>query len=71
MSISVADNFSYQGVKPLDMRIQYNTIASMKAVSESSLYDGCLAYVAEQKKYYSFDSSNDVDETLGKWREFN
>ena len=70
MSISVADNFSYQGSKPLDARVQFSSIANMKASAEASLYDGCLAYVVSEKKYYSFDSTNDEDETLGKWREF-
>ena len=70
MSISVADNFSYQGTKPLDARFQFNTVASMKAAVESTLYNGCFAYVTATKKYYSFDSSNTVDETTGKWREY-
>ena len=70
MSIAVADNFSYKGAKPLDARTKYATIADMVAASEAILYDGCLAYVVETKKHYSFDSTNDLDETLGKWREF-
>ena len=68
--IQVADGFRYQGSKPLDERLKYDSIADMKAVSESALYDGCLAYVTAEKKYYSYDSSNTVDVTLGKWREF-
>jgi len=69
MAIQVADNFSYQGKKPLDGRTEYGTIAAMVAVSESILNDGCLAYVKENKKYYTFDSNNTIDSTLGKWRE--
>lgn len=69
MAIQVADNFSYQGKKPLDARVQFNTLANMVATSADILYDGCLAYVKGDKKYYTYDSSNDVDETLGKWRE--
>lgn len=69
MAIQIADNFSYQGKKPLDGRTEYNTIAAMVAVSESALNDGCLAYVKANKKYYTFDSTNDTDVTLGKWRE--
>ncbi len=68
--IQVADGFRYQGSKPLDERLKYDSIADMKAVSESALYDGCFAYVTATQKYYSFDSSNETDETLGKWREF-
>lgn len=69
MAISVADNFSYKGAKPLDARIKYNSVADMKAVSESDLYDGCLAYVTATKKNYQYDSSNTTDPTTGKWRE--
>ena len=69
MAIQIADNFTYQGKKPLDARIVFNTLADMVATSSDILYDGCLAYVKGNKKYYTYDSSNDVDETLGKWRE--
>lgn len=69
MAISVADNFSYKGSKPLDARIQYATVANMKNATTTDLYDGCLAYVMETKKNYQYDSSNTSDPTLGKWRE--
>jgi hypothetical protein len=69
MAIQIADNFSYQGKKPLDGRVQFNTLADMVAASADVLYDGCLAYVKGNKKYYTYDSTNDVDGTLGKWRE--
>ena len=69
MAIQIADNFSYQGKKPLDGRVQFNTLADMVATSADVLYDGCLAYVKGNKKYYTYDSTNDVDDTLGKWRE--
>ena len=69
MAIQVADNFSYQGAKPLDPRLKYNSVADMVAVSASTLYDGILAYVTATKTYYTYDSTNDVDVTLGKWRE--
>ena len=68
MSISIADNFSYQGSKPLDARVKFDTIAAMVAVPAANLYDGIEAYVAETGKYYSYDSANTVDSTLGKWR---
>lgn len=70
MSISIADNFSYNGRKAFDSRLQFDTVANMKAASESSIYDGCFSYVTATKKYYVFDASNEVDETTGKWREF-
>ena len=69
MSISVADNFSYQGTKPLDARFQFSSVANMKAAAEATLYNGCLAYVTATKTYYTYDSSNSVDSTTGRWRE--
>jgi hypothetical protein len=70
MAISVADNFLYQGTKPLDGRVKYATVALMKAASESTLYDGIIAYVDATDKYYKFLSSNTIDTDLGKWREY-
>ena len=70
MAISVADNFSYQGAKPLDARTKFGSVEEMALYDTASLYDGCIAYVANVKMYYTFDSSNDVDTTTGKWREF-
>lgn len=70
MAISVADNFSYQGTKPLDARVSFDTVAAMAAASDATLYDGCFSYVKENKKYYSYDSTNEVDPTTSKWREF-
>lgn len=69
MSIMVGDNFSYKGSKPLDARTKFATVAEMVATPVADLYDGCEAYVTATKKYYSYDSTNEVDETLGKWRE--
>ena len=65
----VGDNFSYKGSKPLDARTKFATVAEMVATPVADLYDGCEAYVTATKKYYSYDSTNEVDETLGKWRE--
>ena len=70
MAITVADNFSYQGKKPLDGRDGFDTLAQMKAYPEASVYDGCLTYCKEDEKYYTFKASNTVDVTTGKWREF-
>lgn len=70
MALVLGDNFSYQGAKPLDGRIKYDTVANMKAVADATMYDGCLAYCSETDKTYQWKSTNTVDETLGKWREF-
>ena len=69
MSMQIADNFSYQGTKPLDARVKYATVADMAAVAASSLYDGIMAYVVATEKNYQWKSTNTVDPTLGKWRE--
>jgi hypothetical protein len=70
MAITVADNFSYQGKKPLDGRDTFATLAAMKAYAEASVYDGCLSYCDEDGKRYEFKSTNTVDPTTGKWREY-
>lgn len=70
MGIPIADNFNFQSQKPLDGRLQYSTIADMKAVADSTMYDGCTAYNKESDKTYQWKSTNTVDETLGRWREF-
>lgn len=70
MALTLGDNFSYMGAKPLDARLKYSTVAAMKAMADSTLYDGCLAYCAATDKTYQWKSTNTVDETLGRWREF-
>ena len=70
MAITVADNFSYQGKKPLDGRDTFATLAAMKAYAEASVYDGCLSYCDEDGKRYEFKSTNTVDPTTGRWREY-
>ena len=70
MSLVIGDNFSFQGAKPLDARLKYSTVAEMKAVADSTMYEGCLAYCSETEKTYQWKSTNTVDETLGRWREF-
>lgn len=69
MAISVADNFLYQGKKPLDARIVFNTLTDMTNMPAAVIYDGCLAYVKSERKYYSYDTNNTADPTLGKWKE--
>ena len=70
MALTLGDNFSYQGAKPLDARLTYADIATMKAVADATMYNGCVAYCVAADKTYQWKSTNTVDETLGKWREF-
>ena len=69
MGILLADNFSYQGRKPLDTRIIYDTISDMVVTAESTIYDGIMAYNKETEKFYVFKSTNTIDALFGKWRE--
>lgn len=68
MAILLADNFSYLGRKPLDGRILIDTIANMATMADSVLYDGIIAYNQEDQQYYTWDSNNDDEPDLGRWR---
>ena len=68
--IKVGDNFSYKGKKPLDSRDCFDTVSEMAQFAETSLDEGHISYVKETDKYYKFNSTNNVDMTLGKWREY-
>lgn len=68
MGMPFFDNVNYSGKKPLDSRAGYDTVANM--VAATKVYDGLMAYVTATKKYYTYDSTNEADPTLGKWREF-
>lgn len=70
MAIKIADNFLYQGRKPLDNRILIDTVADMVAMIPAIIYDGMIAYVKDTKEYYMYDSTNTVDPVLAKWRLF-
>ena len=69
--IKVGDNFSYKGKKPLDSRDCFDTVSEMAQFAETSLDEGHISYVKETDRYYKFNSLNNVDSTLGKWREYN
>lgn len=70
MALLIGDNFSYQANKPNFERDSFETLAAMKAYPETSIDDGHVSYCAETDKHYKYLSSNTVDETTGKWREF-
>ena len=72
MSISLNANFELLSAGLyLDARQQFNTIIEMKDFAETSIPDGFITYNKETQKHYVFNSSNTVDATLGKWREYN
>ena len=68
--IKVGDNFSYKGKKPLDSRDCFDTVSEMAQFAETSLDEGHISYVKETDRYYKFNSLNNVDSTLGRWREY-
>lgn len=70
MALTLGDNFSYQGAKPLDARLKYSTLSEMKTVGDATMYDGCMAYCSETEKTYQWKSTNTVDASTGRWREF-
>lgn len=70
MALRIGDNFNYQGQKPNFERDCFDTLAAMKAYPETSIDEGHLSYCKEDGKRYEFKSSNTVDPTTGKWREF-
>lgn len=70
MALLIGDNFNYQANKPNFERDSFTTLAAMKAYPETSIDDGHISYCAETDKHYKFLSSNPVDRTTGKWREF-
>lgn len=70
MALTLGDNFSYGGSKPLDARLKYATLADMKSVADATMYDGCLAYCVATDKTYQWKSTNTVDTDTGRWREF-
>lgn len=70
MALTIGDNFKYQANKPNFERDSFATLEAMKAYPETSIDDGHLSYCAETNKHYKFLSSNTVDKTTGKWREF-
>lgn len=70
MGLLIGDNFNYQANKPNFERDSFTTLAAMKAYPETSIDDGHISYCAETDKHYKFLSSNPVDGTTGKWREF-
>ena len=65
MALNVGDNFSYLGAKPLDNREVYATKADLLAVSLSTVYEGMVAYVKGEDKYYRLKSGTWVEFSAG------
>lgn len=70
MALLIGDNFNYQANKPNFERDSFKTLEDMRTYPETSIDDGHISYCKETDKHYKFVSSNTVDGTTGKWREF-
>lgn len=67
--ISIGNNFSLRAKKFVDDRNSFDTIANLKAFAETNIPEGFITFVEETGKNYQYKFANEVDETLGKWRE--
>lgn len=65
MALNIGDNFSYLGAKPLDNREVYATKADLLAVSLSTVYEGMVAYVKGEDKYYRLKGTTWVEFSSG------
>ena len=68
--IKVGTHFSPRFKRPLDDRLQFDSISEMVNFTENALYDGIETYNNQTKKMYIWLSTNSIDPTLGKWRIF-
>ena len=67
--MKITENFEYIGTSQNFERDSYATLAEMKAVVDKRMPDIFTATCKETGKFYIYNKSNEVDETLGKWRE--
>lgn len=68
MSVSLLDNFSYNGKKPNFSRDLMPSIEVMKNYSENYLPPVFTTLCEEDGKRYRYNVSNSEDPVLGKWR---
>lgn len=69
MAISINSGFELLSSEvALDSRCLYDTKADM-AAAVIGIYEGCVCYCKEDKKYYSFNPTNEEDPEIGFWRE--
>ena len=67
--MKITENFTYIGTSQNFERDSYTTLAEMKAVVDKRMPDIFTATCKETGKLYIYNKNNEVDETLGKWRE--
>ena len=67
--MKITENFEYIGTSQNFERDSYATLAEMKAVVDKRMPDIFTATCKETGKLYIYNKNNEIDETLGKWRE--
>ena len=67
--MKITENFEYIGTQQNFERDSYTTLAEMKAVVDKRMPDIFTATCKETGKLYNYNKNNEVNETLGKWRE--
>ena len=67
--MKITENFEYIGTQQNFERDSYATLAEMKTVVDKRMPDIFTATCKETGKFYIYNKNNEVDETLGKWRE--
>ena len=65
----VKESFENSTIKPDFTRSMFNTVAEMKAVSKKTMPYIYIATCKETGKAYIYNKNNEIDETLGLWRE--
>ena len=65
----VAESFENSTINPDFTRSMFNTVAEMKAVSKKTMPYVYIATCKETGKAYIYNKNNEIDETLGLWRE--
>lgn len=66
----VAESLENNTIQPDFTRSMFNTVAEMKAVSKKTMPYVYIATCKETGKAYIYNKNNEIDETLGLWREF-
>lgn len=65
----VKESFENNTINPDFTRSMFNTVAEMKAVPKKSMPYVYIATCKETGKAYIYNKNNEIDETLGFWRE--
>lgn len=66
----VKESFENSTINPDFTRSMFNTVAEMKDVSKKTMPYVYIATCKETGKAYIYNKNNEIDETLGLWREF-